>query len=144
EVDINRITGKNSNVDYTDFVTYTYPKEEITKEEEIYNGKTYDKVEFDKMYFFPAKSGNFTLAPLEYEVELLVPSEKKDFFGRAIFDKVTKSVKTNPVVIKVKPLPEERKYEFFNGLVGGYSFIQKIVIDKPYIKLGETFDIEMI
>jgi len=145
EIDVNRIVSKGSStVDYTDFVTYTYPKEEITKGEEIYNGKTYNKIEFDKMYFFSVKSGNFTLAPLEFEVELLVPSEKKDFFGKTIFDKITKNVKTNLINIKAKPFPEERKYEFFYGLVGKYNFSQKIVVDKPYIKLGETFGIEMI
>ncbi len=147
EITVNRYVRDNKDGDFTDFQgykqKYRYSEiEETKKGKKVYKGKKYETVEIQRYYLSPVKSGNITLPPLELNIELLAYNGEENKFGKE-YDKVTQKVKAvNSVKIKSKPLPEKRRQESFNGLVGRYNFSQKV--SKTHLKLEETFDIEMI
>lgn len=106
---------------------------------EIINGEEYIVAEIDKFAIFPQKTGKLIIDPTEMEctVQLRVQSNRKrshdpfeDFFNDPFFNRNVKNVatviKSNPVTINVKPLPQKGKPKGFNGAVGDFRLSSKI------------------
>lgn len=69
------------------------------------------------------KSGELSLGPADAKVELLVPdgTGRRDPFGGMSARQRTFKIKSNPLMIKVKPLPEAGKPANFSGAVGSFT-----------------------
>ncbi|MAE07747.1 MAG: hypothetical protein CL661_03180 [Bacteroidetes bacterium] len=106
---------------------------------EIINGEEYIVAEINKFAIFPQKTGKLIIDPTEMEctVQLRVQNKRKrgydpfeDFFNDPFFNRNVKNIatviKSNPVSINVKPLPQEGKPKGFNGAVGDFKLSSKI------------------
>lgn len=114
-------------------------KRQYQQKTEIINGEEYIVAEINKFAVFPQKTGKLTIDPTEMEctVQLRVQSKRKrgydpfeDFFNDPFFNRNVKNIntiiKSNPVTINVKPLPQQGKPEGFSGAVGDFRLSSRI------------------
>lgn len=110
--------------------------------EEVYNGQRYHVAVLKEIILFPERFGKLTLDPLimTFVVRKNVPSNDpiEQFFGGGSYEDVKYKVKTAPVTINVKPLPETGKPEGFDGAVGQFSIAASV--DKPSLKANEALN----
>lgn len=111
--------------------------------DEMVNGIRYRVAEIKRLALFPQGPGQKTLDPLTIECEVQMPRSRSrrdifdNFFNDPFFGRtVRKSVRSNPVTIDVKPLPEADKPADFSGAVGSFSISGEI--DKTRIKANEA------
>ena len=116
---------------------------------QVIDGEQYVVADIRKIALFPLKSGRLVIDPLELACVAQVRRQTKtktgdpffdDFFNDSFFNagvaNVEKSLKSNPLVINVRPLPEEGKPADFSGAVGSFTFHTEV--DKTRIKTNEA------
>jgi hypothetical protein len=110
--------------------------------EEVYNGQRYHVAVLKEIILFPERFGKLTLDPLimSFVVRKEVPSNDpiEQFFGGGSYEDVKYKVKTAPVTINVKPLPDAGKPEGFGGAVGQFSIAASV--DKSSLKANEALN----
>ena len=108
---------------------------------ETYNGEKYHVATLKQIILFPERFGKLTLDPLAmtFVVRQAAPSNDpiEQFFGGSYKDTKYK-IKSTPITINVRPLPEAGKPEGFNGAVGNFSIGANL--DKPSVKANEALD----
>ncbi|HTX88991.1 MAG TPA: BatD family protein, partial [Bacteroidales bacterium] len=115
---------------------------------QVIDGEQYIVAEFRKIALFPLKTGKQVIDPLEIECVAQIKRQTRsrtgdpffdDFFNDSFFSSsyatVEKTLKSNPLVINVKPLPAEGKPADFNGSVGSFNFTSEI--DKTHVKADD-------
>lgn len=110
---------------------------------EHFNGRNYNAVDLKKSLLFPQRSGDITIPRGKIELVFTVPSGKKvqSFFGsQDIMADVKRTLTTNPVVIKVSPLPEGKPSSFANA-VGSFNMTPKISATK--IKANDAVTVSL-
>lgn len=107
----------------------------------IYQGKSYRMVVLKKVVLYPQQSGKLEIEPLSLNVSMSVPTSKRDFLGRTIYEKSSKVVSAGTRTINVKALPEEGKPENFSGAVGKFSF--GVTTTKNTLKASESLQAEI-
>lgn len=117
-------------------------KNTVDWKEEVYNGQRYHVAVLKEIILFPERFGKLTLDPLimTFVVRKNVPSNDpiEQFFGGGSYEDVKFKVKTTPVAINVKPLPDEGKPEGFDGAVGQFSMTAST--DKSSLKANEALN----
>ncbi len=105
---------------------------------EVINGEEYIVAEINKFAVFPQKTGKLTIDATEMEctVQLRVQNTRRrgdpfeDFFNDPFFNRNVKNIntliKSNPVTINVKPLPQHGKPDGFSGAVGNFRLSSRI------------------
>ncbi|MBS4013558.1 MAG: protein BatD [Bacteroidetes bacterium] len=97
---------------------------------ESINGVTYRVAEIRRVIAFPQRSGEMTIDPLELECIVQIPVQGRrgsvfdDFFGGSFFGQVQNervTVRSNPIKIDAKPLPNQNRPATFSGLVGSFD-----------------------
>ena len=106
-----------------------------------YNGQDYAMVVWRKVILYPLESGNKPIEPLSINLEIQVPSGRRNIFGQQSYQMTTKTVTAGSKIINVKPLPENGKPADFTGAVGNFSF--KVKPSKTKLKTGESLDLEI-
>lgn len=110
--------------------------------EEVYNGQRYHVAVLKEIILFPERFGKLTLDPLimTFVVRKNVPSNDpiEQFFGGGSYEDVKYKIKTAPVTINVKQLPEAGKPEGFDGAVGQFSIAASV--DKSALKANEALN----
>ncbi|MNK03533.1 hypothetical protein D3C87_213820 [compost metagenome] len=110
--------------------------------EEVYNGTRYHVGVLKEIILFPERFGKLTLDPLimNFVVRKNVPSSDpiEQFFGGGSYEDVKYKVKSAPVTINVKALPDAGKPEGFEGAVG--TFAIGAAIDKSSVKANEAIN----
>ncbi|WP_316815507.1 BatD family protein [Pedobacter nyackensis] len=110
--------------------------------EEVYNGQRYHVAVLKEIILFPERFGKLTLDPLimTFVVRKNVPSNDpiEQFFGGGSYEDVKYKIKTAPVAINVKPLPDAGKPEGFEGAVGQFSIDANV--DKSSLKANEALN----
>ncbi|TKC06303.1 BatD family protein [Pedobacter frigoris] len=110
-------------------------------ETEILNGTKYSVATLKQIILFPERSGKLTLDPLGMTFLVRVPVPSNDpfemMFGGSYKD-LKRKIKSQPVTINVKPLPETGKPEGFEGAVGNYSM--EAAIDRSELKANESLN----
>ncbi len=108
---------------------------------EIYKGARYNVAVLKKVILFPERYGRLALDPLAmtFIVRQSVPSNDPmdQFFGGAVKD-VKYRVKSSPVTINVKPLPEAGKPADYQGAVGNFSI--SATVDKTSVRADEAIN----
>ena len=108
---------------------------------ETYNGEKYHVATLKQIILFPERFGKLTLDPLAmtFVVRQAAPSNDpiEQFFGGSYKDTKYK-IKSTPITINVKPLPEAGKPEGFNGAVGNFSIGANL--DKSSVKANEALN----
>jgi hypothetical protein len=110
---------------------------------ERYNGRNYYTADLRKTLLFPQRPGRITIPSGTLEMVFSVPSGKKisSFFGpQELMVDVKKALKTNPLDIEVKPLPEGKPASYANA-VG--SFTMKSQLSHTESKANEAITLQL-
>jgi len=116
---------------------------------QMIDGEQYVVADIRKIALFPLKSGKLVVDPLELSCVAQVRRQTRtrtgdpffdDFFNDSFFNtgiaNVEKNLKSNPLVINVRPLPDEGKPGDFSGAVGSFTF--RTELDKTRLKTNEA------
>jgi hypothetical protein len=119
---------------------------QIPLQQENLDGIQYNVAEYTKSYLFPQRSGQLTIDPLEVDCIVRQRSNRQpsNFIEQMMgvgYEDVLIKAKSKPIVIDVKPLPEEGKPANFNGAVG--SFSMKAEVSKEKVKANESINLKL-
>jgi hypothetical protein len=122
---------------------------------QVIDGQQYTVVDIRKVALFPLKSGKLVIDPLELVCTAEIKRQTRtktgdpffdDFFNDSFFNNsfatVEKSMKSNPLVINVRPLPSADKPADYNGAVGNFTFRSEI--DKTKLKTNEPINLKFV
>lgn len=127
-------------------------KSQLKQSKQNINGEEYTVAVFARYAVFPQKTGVLTIDPAELEctAQVRVNTQRKrsndpfeEFFNDPFFNhnvrNVETTLRTKPIKIKVKPLPQEGKPDNFSGAVGDFTF--KSSIDKNKLNANDALTI---
>lgn len=126
---------------YNDFWSQNIDIKQLVAEEGKYNGERYRFVVLRKTVLYPQKSGRLEIEPLSLDIDVQVPTNRRDFFGRVQVMDDNKRVSAGSKTITVKPLPEAGKPVDFSGAVGRFNF--SVTPSKTTLKNGESLDLKV-
>ena len=126
---------------YNDFWSQNIEIKQLKAEEGTYNGQRCGVVTLKKAVLYPQKSGKLEIEPLTMDVDVQLPTNRRDFFGRVQIVEDNKRVSAGAKVINVKALPERGKPIDFSGAVGRFSF--KVTPSRTTLKNGESLDLKV-
>jgi hypothetical protein len=124
---------------YNDFWSQNIDIKQLVAEEGKYNGEKYRFVTLRKTVLYPQKSGKLVIEPLSLDVDVQLPSNRRNIFGQVLLVEDHKRVSAGAKTINVKALPEAGKPTDFSGAVGRFAF--KVIPSKTNIKSGESLDL---
>ncbi len=131
--------GESSKPKYNDFWSQNIEIKQLAAEEGIFKGQNFRFIVLKKVVLYPQKSGRLKIEPLSLSVDVQLPTNRRDMFGRMMLTETTKRVSAGAKIINVKPLPESGKPEDFSGAVGDFDF--KVTPSKTNLKHGESLDL---
>lgn len=126
---------------YNDFWSQNIDIKQLVAEEGRYNGEKYRFVTLRKTVLYPQKSGKLVIEPLSLDVDVQLPSNRRNIFGQVLLVEDHKRVSAGAKTINVKALPEAGKPADFSGAVGRLAF--KVTPSKTNIKSGESLDLDV-
>ncbi|VXB81543.1 BatD protein [Flavobacterium sp. 9AF] len=106
-----------------------------------YEGQDYALVVWRKVILYPQETGAKPLEPLAINLDIDVPTGRRNFFLEPEYKSVSKTISAGAKTIQVKPLPEAGKPLNFSGAVGKFDF--KVIPSKNELKTGESLDLEI-
>lgn len=120
------------------------PQQQTEWRVETYKGVKYHVADVKKTILFAEHSGNITVSPFEMTFIVRLPAEATgdimdQFFGS--YKDVKYSAKSQPLVLHIKPLPENGKPASFNGAVGKFSI--QASTDKNELKANEALNYKL-
>ena len=121
---------------YKDFWSQNIEIKELVADQTTYNGEAYRSIILKKVILYPQKSGNLTIEPLALNIDVQLPTGRRDIFGQMQIVEDSKIVSAGNKVLNVKPLPEAGKPEEFTGAAGKFDF--SVVPSKTSLKHGES------
>ena len=131
--------GESSKPKYNDFWSQNIEIKQLAAEEGIFKGQNFRFIVLKKVVLYPQKSGRLKIEPLSLSVDVQLPTNRRDMFGRMMLTETTKRVSAGAKTINVKPLPEAGKPDDFSGAVGDFDF--KVTPSKTNLKHGESLDL---
>ncbi len=124
---------------YNDFWSQNIDIKQLVAEEGMFRGQRYRYVTLRKTVLYPQKSGKLKIEPLSLDIDVQLPTNRRDMFGRVMVTEGNKRVSAGTKTINVKALPEAGKPEGFTGAVGNFDF--KVTPTKTNLKNGESLDL---
>jgi hypothetical protein len=124
---------------YNDFWSQNIDIKQLVAEEGMFKGERYRYVVLRKTVLYPQKSGKLAIEPLSLDIDVQLPTNRRDMFGRMEIVERSKRVSAGTKIITVKALPEAGKPEDFSGAVGNFDF--KVTPSKTDLKSGESLDL---
>jgi hypothetical protein len=127
---------------YNDFWSQNIDMKQLQVEEGTYNGERIRFVTLRKTVLYPQKSGKLAIEPLSMDIDLELPTNRRNFFGQVLTTQSSKRVSAGAKTINVKSLPEAGKPADFTGAVGSFTFEAKP--SKTTLKHGESLDLKVV
>ena len=124
---------------YNDFWSQNIDIKQLVGEEGMFKGEKYRFVVLRKTVLYPQKSGKLVIEPLSLDIDVQLPTNRRDMFGRVLVTNGNKRVSAGAKTITVKALPEAGKPADFSGAVGKFDF--KVTPSKTNLKNGESLDL---
>jgi hypothetical protein len=124
---------------YNDFWSQNIDIKQLVGEEGMFKGEKYRFVVLRKTVLYPQKSGRLVIEPLSLDIDVQLPTNRRDMFGRVVVTNGNKRVSAGAKTIAVKALPEAGKPLDFSGAVGKFDF--KVTPSKTNLKNGESLDL---
>jgi hypothetical protein len=124
---------------YNDFWSQNIEIKQPVVEEGMFKGEPYRYIVLKKAVLYPQKSGKLTIEPLSLDIDVQLPTNRRDVFGRVVIADGSKRVSAGAKTINVKALPEAGKPVDFSGAVGNFDF--KVTPTKTSLKNGESLDL---
>lgn len=126
---------------YNDFWSQNIDIKQLAAEEGKYNGERCRFVVLRKTVLYPQKSGKLEIEPLSLDIDVQLPTNRRNVFGQVQIVNDNKRVSAGSKTITVKPLPEAGKPEDFSGAVGKFNFT--VSPSKTNLKNGESLDLKV-
>lgn len=127
---------------YNDFWSQNLDPKELKVEEGTFNGERTRVVILKRVVLYPQKSGKLSIEPLSMDIDLELPTNRRNFFGQVQTTRDNKRVSAGAKVINVRALPEAGKPANFTGAVGKFTF--RATPTKTTLKHGESLDLNVI
>lgn len=127
---------------YNDFWSQNIDIKQLQVEDGTYNGEKARVVTLRKTVLYPQKSGKLDIEPLSMDVDLELPTNRRNMFGQYLTTQASKRVSAGAKVINVKSLPEDGKPLDFTGAVGNFKFEAKP--SKTTLKHGESLELKVV
>ena len=124
---------------YNDFWSQNIDIKQLVGEEGMFKGEKYRYVVLRKTVLYPQKSGKLVIEPLSLDIDVQLPTNRRDMFGRVVVTNGNKRVSAGAKTISVKALPEAGKPADFSGAVGKFDF--RVTPSKTNLKNGESLDL---
>jgi hypothetical protein len=107
---------------------------------EVYKGVKYNVADMKQTIIFPEHAGNITIDPMIMNFVVREGAESNDPFDRFFdsYSDVKYKIKSVPLVIHVKALPENGKPAGFGGAVGKFAI--STGLDKKELKTNESLN----
>ena len=126
---------------YNDFWSQNIDIKQLVAEEGKYNGERCRFVVLRKTVLYPQKSGKLEIEPLSLDIDVQVPTNRRNIFGQVQVVDDNKRVSAGSKTVTVKPLPEAGKPTDFSGAVGRFNFTASP--SKTNLKNGESLDLKV-
>jgi BatD DUF11 like domain len=126
---------------YNDFWSQNIDIKQLVGEEGMFKGEKYRFVVLRKTVLYPQKSGKLVIEPLSLDIDVQLPTNRRDMFGRVVVANDNKRVSAGAKTIAVKALPEAGKPADFSGAVGKFDF--RVTPSKTNLKNGESLDLSV-
>lgn len=124
---------------YNDFWSQNIDIKQLVAEEGMFKGEKYRYVVLRKTVLYPQKSGKLVIEPLSLDIDVQLPTNRRNMFGQMQLREDSKRVSAGAQTISVKALPEAGKPADFSGAVGSFDF--KVTPSKTELKNGESLDL---
>ena len=124
---------------YNDFWSQNIDIKQLVGEEGMFKGEKYRFVVLRKTVLYPQKSGKLVIEPLSLDIDVQLPTNRRDMFGRVQVVNDNKRVSAGAKTIAVRALPEAGKPADFSGAVGKFDF--RVIPSKTNLKSGESLDL---
>jgi len=106
---------------YTGFYRENIELKRIPTRKESYNGKQYTSGVIRQLVLIPQRSGKIRPGKIEFKIPTVIPSGRRDFFGRMMGKKINLNTSEDFPTLEVKPLPLSNQPSNFSGAVGNYT-----------------------
>ncbi|WP_438961108.1 BatD family protein [Nonlabens sp.] len=123
---------------YPDFWSLNVDNRNAQVKNGTYLGQPYRYLQLREVVLYPQKTGELVIEPLTLDINVEVPTNRRDFFGRTIFTTKSKTVSAGSRKINVKPIPTAGRPASYTGAVGNFKF--KVELDKAQIEAGESLN----
>jgi len=127
---------------YNDFWSQNLDPKQLKVEEGTFNGEKVRVVILKRVVLYPQKSGRLAIEPLSMDIDLELPTNRRNFFGQVQTTRDNKRVSAGAKTINVRALPEAGKPANFTGAVGKFTF--RATPTKTTLKHGESLDLNVI
>lgn len=132
--------GELSKPKYNDFWSQNIDmNQQFTAQQSMFKGREFRYIVLKKVVLYPQKSGKLAIEPLVLDVEVQLPTNRRDVFGRMQIRNENKRISAGAKTIAVRALPEKGKPDDFTGAVGSFDF--KVTPSKTSLKNGESLDL---
>ncbi|MBD99102.1 MAG: hypothetical protein CMO34_04595 [Verrucomicrobia bacterium] len=128
------------NPDLSGFWTYDLDLSNQRGTVENYNGSRYNVSTLKKTVLFPQKSGELLVDPLEMHMVIRVRTNKRSIWGY-VYDKKEITVASQPITIRVSPLPKKGRPDNFSGAVGNFNM--SLVASKDSVLANDAIDVTL-
>ncbi|SHI64570.1 Oxygen tolerance [Mesonia phycicola] len=129
------------NPKYADFWSQNIDIPQLSVKEDLYKGDPYQYVVIRETVLYPQKTGELKIEPLTLTIPVNVPSDRRDIFGRRLYETVERTVASNTQTIDVKALPTAGRPANFTGAVGSFNF--KATSSKDVLDATESLQIKL-
>ena len=124
---------------YNDFWSQNIDIKQLVAEEGMFKGERFRYVVLRKTVLYPQKSGKLEIEPLSLDIDVQLPTNRRDMFGQMMIRETSKRVSAGSRTIAVKGLPESGKPADFSGAVGSFDF--KVTPSKTTLHNGESLEL---
>ncbi len=124
---------------YKDFWSQNIEIKELIAEQTTFKGEPYRSIVLKKVILYPQKSGKLEIEPLALNIDVQLPTGRRDIFGQMQIMEDSKIVSAGNKILNVKPLPEAGKPEDFTGASGKFNFT--VIPSKTSLKHGESLEL---
>lgn len=124
---------------YNDFWSQNIDIKQLVAEEGMFRGERFRYVVLRKTVLYPQKSGKLEIEPLSLDIDVQLPTNRRDMFGQMMIRETSKRVSAGSRTIAVKGLPESGKPADFSGAVGSFDF--KVTPSKTTLHNGESLEL---
>lgn len=106
---------------------------------ETYKGKSYDTYVLAQYLLIPQKFGKLEIEPLVLDLNIQVPTNRRDFFRQRISKSIETTIQSPRRKVEVKPLPKVGRPAQFSGAVGQFSLVNNLSTDSVGVNETLTF-----